>query len=80
VAEGSLAAMHLKKSVVMFSSNASTQVDYGSFLCAQGLYDEAEDYFRTAIDTPLYKHPWVVMTNAGIYPHLSGRYQAEPET
>ncbi len=48
-----LAAAHLKRSVAMRSSNASAQTDYGSFLCAQGLYAEADDHFRTASLIPL---------------------------
>ena len=73
-----LAAAHLKRSVAMRSSNASAQTDYGNFLCAQGLYAEADDHFRTASLIPLVQASLVAMTNEGICAHLAGRYQAEP--
>lgn len=64
---------HLKQAVSLRPSNASAQTDYGVFLCAQGDYAEAEEHFKKAIGTPLYKRPWVALTNAGICAQRAGR-------
>ena len=38
---------------------------FGSFMCEQGQYDEADPYFRRALDNPLYNTPWLASHNAG---------------
>ena len=37
----------------------------GSFLCEQGQFEEADPYFRRALDNPLYNTPWLASHNAG---------------
>lgn len=71
-----LAEYHLQKAVSLRPSNASAQTNYANFLCADGNFTEADQHFKKAIDTPLYKSPWIAMTNAGICAQLAGRYEA----
>ncbi|MGH8551222.1 MAG: type IV pilus biogenesis/stability protein PilW [Methylococcales bacterium] len=66
---------HLKQAVSLRPTNASAQTDYGSLLCDQGNYAEADEHFNKAIDTPLYKRPWVAMTDAGICAQRAGRLE-----
>ncbi|MCI0653963.1 MAG: type IV pilus biogenesis/stability protein PilW [Methylococcaceae bacterium] len=66
---------HLKQAVSLRPSNASAQTDYGVFLCAKGNYAEADEHFKKAIGTPLYRRPWVAMTNAGICAQRAGRLE-----
>lgn len=64
--QNKLAEYHLEKAVSLRPSNASAQTNYANFLCAEGKFEEANEHFKKAIDTPLYKTPWIAMTNAGI--------------
>jgi type IV pilus assembly protein PilF len=68
-----LTAYHLEKAVSLRPSNASAQTDYGNYLCEQGNYAEADERYRKAIETPLYRSPWKAMTNAGICAQRAGR-------
>lgn len=38
---------------------------FGSFLCDQGRYEDADGYFRRALGNPLYETPWLASHNAG---------------
>lgn len=75
LSQKSLWEFHLKQAVSLRSSNASAQTNYGVYLCAQENYGEADERFKKAIDTPLYKTPWVAMTNAGICADMAGKLQ-----
>jgi len=44
-----------------FANNA-----YGSFLCGQQRFGEAQRHFQAALDNPLNPEPWVPLTNAGL--------------
>ncbi len=61
-----LAGEHLEKAVKLRPSNASAQTDYANHLCSRAEYARADQHFKIAISTPLYKSPWVAMANAGI--------------
>ncbi len=61
-----LAGAHLEKAIKLRPSNASAQTDYANYLCSRAEYARADQHFKTAINTPLYKTPWVAMVNAGI--------------
>ncbi len=67
-----LAGSHLENAVALRPTNASAQTDHASFLCGKGEYAKAEHHFDIAINTPLYKRPWVAMTNAGICAQKAG--------
>lgn len=46
---------------------------YGIFLCNEGRMDEADPYFRRALDNPLYPTPWLALHNAGSCHERAGR-------
>lgn len=52
-----------------FVSNA-----YGTYLCSNGLYGEADSEFLAASKSPLNQYPWVALTNAGLCYERYGRY------
>ncbi|MDJ0739078.1 MAG: type IV pilus biogenesis/stability protein PilW [Gammaproteobacteria bacterium] len=45
---------------------------YGSFLCSQEKYPEADEQFRRALNNPLYNTPWLASHNAGSCIERSG--------
>lgn len=47
----------------------------GSFLCVQKEYEEADGYFKRALQNPLYPTPWVALHNAGHCAELAGRQE-----
>ena len=61
-----LADKHFKRSKQLQPRNPYTLNAYGSFLCGQKKYKEAEEQFKSALKNPLYKTPEVALTNAGI--------------
>lgn len=51
---------------------------YGTFLCGRGRFDEADPFFRRALNNPLYKTPWLAFHNAGLCNARAGdKAQAE---
>jgi type IV pilus assembly protein PilF len=64
--ETGLADKHFKESKRLQPRNPYTLNAYGSFLCGQKRYKEAEEQFKSALKNPLYKTPEVALTNAGI--------------
>lgn len=54
-----------RKSIDLDSRNPVALNGYGSFLCEQRRYDDADPYFRRALGNPLYKTPWLARHNAG---------------
>jgi len=51
---------------------------YGSFLCAEQRYKEADAMFLRAVENPLYNTPEVALTNAGLCAQSAGaKSQAE---
>lgn len=48
---------------------------YGSFLCGERRYEEADAMFARAVENPLYESPWVALTNAGQCAYLTGRLE-----
>ena len=49
---------------------------YGTFLCEQQRYDEADSYFRRALANPLYSTPWLALHNAGHCQEQAGQVNA----
>ncbi len=60
-----LAVEHFRKAVSLRPTNASAQNNYGKILCSLGEYEQGEEHLEKAIATPLYKSPWIALTNAG---------------
>ncbi len=59
------AATAYRKAVSLDPRNPVALNAYGSFLCAQGDYAEADGQFRQALNNPLYNTPWFAWHNAG---------------
>jgi type IV pilus assembly protein PilF len=64
--ENSLADKHFRKAISLQPKNSYTLNAYGSFLCGQKKFQEADAQFKAALKNPLYKTPEVALTNAGI--------------
>jgi type IV pilus assembly protein PilF len=54
-----------RKAVELDARNPDALNAYGSFLCEQERYDDADGYFRRALRNPLYQSPWLALHNAG---------------
>lgn len=61
-----------RKSVTLDSRNPVALNAYGSFLCGQQNFQEADAQFRRALNNPLYKTPWLAWHNAGSCSERSG--------
>ncbi len=66
IGETEKAQKHYRRALSLDGDNADFLTHYGQFLCKQGKLKEADDYFRKALQDPLYRYPWLVYTNAGI--------------
>ncbi len=66
IGETALAEKHFKRSKQLQPKNPYTLNAYGSFLCGQKRYKEADEQFKLALKNPLYTTPEVALTNAGI--------------
>lgn len=55
-----------KKSLSLDSKNADTYNNYGTFLCKQGRYEEAEKAFLTAVEQSSYSSVANTYENAGV--------------
>ncbi len=64
--ENSLADSHFRRAKGLQPKNPYTLNAYGTFLCGQKKYKEADTQFKEALKNPLYSTPEVALTNAGI--------------
>lgn len=64
--ENKLAEKHFRRAISLQPKNSYTLNAFGSFLCGQKKYKEADIQFKAALKNPLYKTPEVALTNAGI--------------
>ncbi len=64
--ENKLAEEHFKRANSLQPKNSYTLNAYGTFLCGQKRYKEADAQFKEALKNPLYRTPEVALTNAGI--------------
>lgn len=67
-----VARQHFQQAINLAPKNPALNNNYGSFLCKQGNYTEAEKYFTVAINDPLYNTPHFALTNAGVCAHEAG--------
>jgi type IV pilus assembly protein PilF len=65
-----------RRSVELDGRNPVALNAYGSFLCEMKRFDEADGYFRRALDNPLYRTPWVALHNAGWCGEMAGNTTA----
>lgn len=69
-----------RKAVALDSHNPVALNAFGSFLCEQRRFDEADGYFRRALNNPLYSTPWLAWHNAGWCKEMAGNLeQAESD-
>lgn len=70
----SSAMSHFKKATRYAPDSPEINNNFGSFLCKQQKFKEAESYFLKAADDPLYSTPAFALTNAGVCAHDAGSY------
>ncbi|KOR29529.1 hypothetical protein TI03_02085 [Achromatium sp. WMS1] len=73
--ESQLAIKHYQKALRMAPNNPAFRNAWGSFLCQQQKYAQAEVEFRRALSNSLYDKPWESQTNAGICALRAGEEQ-----
>lgn len=61
-----LADKHFRTAVEIDPSDPEIRNAWGTFFCNQRKTAEAEQQFSAALKNPLYKTPWVTLTNAGV--------------
>jgi type IV pilus assembly protein PilF len=54
-----------KRSIRLDPRNPAALNAYGTFLCGRDAFQEADGYFRRALNNPLYNTPWLALHNAG---------------
>ena len=59
------AAKHYERAIRLAPNNPDVLNAYGSFLCNQRRYAEADVQFVKAAANPVYATPWIALTNAG---------------
>jgi len=70
--EDQLAETHFQKAIALQPKNPYVLNAYASFLCDQNKFTEAETRYMQAIANPLYRTPWISMTNLGTCAKRSG--------
>ena len=60
------ARKHYRKAYSINRKDTRTLNAYGQFLCRQGELERADKMLVTAAKDPLYRHPELILTNAGI--------------
>lgn len=58
------AAKHYERAIKLAPNNPDVLNAYGSFLCNQRRYAEADAQFVKASKNPVYSTPWIALTNA----------------
>lgn len=59
------AEIHYRRAVQLAPKSGATNNNYGTFLCAEGNYAEADKYFERALTVPFYETPAVAWANRG---------------
>ncbi|MBK1646277.1 type IV pilus biogenesis/stability protein PilW [Thiocapsa imhoffii] len=67
-----LAAEHYRRALQLAPNNSDILLAYGDYACRQQRYAEADQYFKRALENPLYATPWVPMFNAGVCAESAG--------
>lgn len=71
--EGAKADSHFRRALSLDPKNAQAHNNYGSFLCKNQRWDDAEEHFLKAATNPLYEAPELAYTNAGTCSNTAGR-------
>lgn len=56
---------HFKRAIALNPSDSAALTNYGAFLCQHDRVEEGEQYFKKAVNNPLYTKPAMAYTNAG---------------
>ncbi len=64
--ENRLAQENFERAVRLQSRNPYIRNAFGSFLCSQDKFEDADEQFQAALANPLYRTPEIALTNAGI--------------
>lgn len=59
------AQTHYQRALALAPRSSDVRFAYGSYLCRQRQFPEADAEFARALDNPLYASPWTAMTQAG---------------
>lgn len=60
------AEQHFQKALSRDANNYSARNNYGRYLCARGRVKEGMEQIQRVIAEPLYRQPWIPLTNAGL--------------
>lgn len=66
------AGKYYQKAYRLDRKNPVTLNAYGQYLCRQARYKDADEMFQKAAADPLYSHPAMILTNAGICANQDG--------
>ena len=78
VGEAALAERHFGEAVRLAPQDPMVRNAWGTHFCRQKRYREAQEQFDKAASSPLYRTPWVALTNAGTCARQAGdRAKAE---
>lgn len=72
--DGARAAEHYRKSLQYGGRNGGILNNYGSWLCRQQRFDEADEHFRRALADPFYRSPESALANAGTCALAAGKF------
>lgn len=66
IGEDDMARHEYREALKYDRDDGGTNNNYGAFLCAEGKWPEAENYFQKALDDPFYDTPELALSNAGL--------------
>jgi type IV pilus assembly protein PilF len=72
--DAQLAEKHYARARKLAPNDPLVANAYGTFLCTQRRYSEADSEFNMAATSVMNPSPWVASTNAGLCQESSGRY------
>ncbi len=64
--ENGRADKHYRKAYNLSRDDPLILNNYGQYLCREGRLEEADRMFTKALQDPLYRHPEMILTNAGL--------------
>lgn len=65
IGDSAKAGEHYKRAAQLKPKGGAELNNYGSFLCRQGQFAEAQTYFDRALADPFYQTPGIALTNSG---------------
>lgn len=67
------AEQHFQRALSLDADNYSARNNYGRYLCGRGRVAEGMEQIQRVIAEPLYRQPWVPLTNAGLCAVAAGQ-------